>query len=539
MTGTGARVHGTHARVAVVGAGFGGLAAAALLRRSGEHDVVVLERAAQVGGTWRENTYPGAACDIRSDLYSFSFAPHPGWRHLYAPQPEIQDYLVRTVEREGLGPHLRLGTELLEAAWDERVHLWRLRTSRGSMTAEVLICAAGPLVDPRWPDLPGLASFAGPRFHSSAWDHDVALDGLRVGVIGTGASAAQLVPHVACRAAHLTVIQRTPPWVVPRGDHGTSPLRRRAFARLPWLQRLSRAVVFRRNELTHLALAHRAVGRALEQLSLAHLRRQVPDPDLRRRLTPGYRLGCKRLVVSDDYYPALTRPDVTLVTDPVAEVTPTGVRTVDGTGDGPGNGTDHALDVLVCSTGFNATRPPVARRVRGRDGRTLAEHWDATGMQTLRGSAVHGFPNLFYLVGPNTALGHNSIVAIIEAQVGWVLQVLGRSRRDLSPGQRAVVEPTADAQRAWSEQVQADLVGSVWVTGGCTSFYLDDQGRNTTLWPHRAAAFARALRRLDATEWHRTVVPAPPGSALPASAVATRGAAESDEEDPRGAVHVP
>lgn len=536
MTGTEERVDGTHARVVVVGAGFAGLAAAALLRRGGEHDVLVLERADQVGGTWRENTYPGAACDIRSDLYSFSFAPNPGWRHLYAPQPEIQDYLVRTVEREGLGPHLRLRTEVLEASWDEGTHLWRLRTSRGAMTAEVLLCGAGPLVDPRWPDLPGLASFTGPRFHSAAWDHDVALDGLRVGVIGTGASAAQLVPHVARSAAHLTVFQRTPPWVVPRGDHGTSALRRRAFARLPWLQRLSRTLVFRRNELTHLALAHRRVGRVLERVSLAHLDRQVPDPDLRRRLTPGYRLGCKRLVVSDDYYPALTRPDVELVTDPVTEVTPSGVRTVDGTG----TGTHHALDVLVCSTGFHATRPPVARRVRGRDGRTLAEHWDATGMQALRGTAVHGFPNLFYLVGPNTALGHNSIVAIIEAQVGWVVQVLERSRRDLPPGKRAVVEPTADSQRAWSERVQADLAGSVWVTGGCTSFYLDERGRNTTLWPHRAAAFARALRRLDARELHRRIVPAAAGTVpAPAPAGTTAGRVATDEEDPRGAVRVP
>ncbi|WP_380169323.1 flavin-containing monooxygenase [Jannaschia sp. R86511] len=487
-----------HVRVAVVGAGFSGLGAAARLVRRGETSLVVLDRGREVGGTWRDNTYPGAACDIRSDLYSFSFAPNPDWSSLYAGRAEIQTYLERTVADEGLRPYLRLGTEVLRADWDESAALWRVATDRGPWTAEVLVVAAGPLVQPRWPDLPGLDDFAGPRLHSATWDDTVPLAGRRVGVIGTGASAVQLVPPVAERAEHLTVFQRSAPWVVPRRDRPTSPRRRRWFARWPWLQRLSRERVFRRNDLTHLALAHRRPGRALERLALAHLRRQVGDPALRRVLTPGYRLGCKRILVSDDYYPALARADVDLVTAPVAAVTATGVTTADGV--------EHPLDVLVCSTGFDATDPPVAHRLHGRDGRTLAEHWAGTGMQALRGTAVAGFPNLFYLVGPNTALGHNSIVAIIEAQVGWLLQALDRASADLAPGERAVLEPTVAAQRAWSEQVQADLAGSVWVAGGCTSFYLDDRGRNTTLWPHRAAAFRRAVRRFDPAEHHRRVV---------------------------------
>jgi cation diffusion facilitator CzcD-associated flavoprotein CzcO len=505
---------GGHVRVAVVGAGFAGLAMAAGLLRRGERRFVVLERADRVGGTWRQNTYPGAACDTRSDLYSFSFAPNPGWRHLYAPQREILDYLERTVRSEGLEPFVRLGTELLEARWDDGAGLWRLTTRRSpptaeagpepttepttELTAEVLVSGAGPLVEPRWPDLPGLDRFSGPRFHSAAWDHDVDLRGRRVAVIGTGASAVQIVPQLARETGHLTVFQRTPPWVVPRRDRGTSVLRRSAFARVPALQRLSRALVFRRNDLNHLALAHRRIGRAVERLVLVHLHRQVADPELRRRLTPGYRFGCKRIVVSDDFYPALTRPDVTLVTDAVTAVTPTGVRTADGT--------EHPLDVLVCSTGFRATEPPVARRLRGRDGRTLAEHWADDGMQALRGTTVAGFPNLFYLVGPNTALGHNSIVHVIEAQVGYVLDALDRMDHGLAPGQRAVLEPTTRAQRAWNERLRSALERSVWVTGGCTSFYLDARGRNTTLWPHRAATFARVVRRLDPAEYHRTVV---------------------------------
>ncbi len=502
-----------HVRVAVLGAGFSGLAMAAALRQEGETDLVVLERADGVGGTWRQNTYPGAACDIRSDLYSFSFAPNPGWRSLYAGQAEIRDYLERTVDDLGLRPHLRLGTELLQARWDDTAALWRLRTDRGTWTAEVLVSGAGPLVQPRWPAIPGLDRFTGPRFHSSDWDHDVDLDGVRAGVIGTGASAAQLVPHVRRRTSHLTVFQRTAPWVVPRGDRGTSRLRRSVFARLPALQRLSRAVVFRRNELTHLALAHRRVGRLLERLALAHLHRQVADPALRRALTPAYRLGCKRLLVSDDYYPALAQDDVTLSTEPVVAVTPTGVRTADGT--------HHDLDVLICSTGFLATEPPVARLLVGRDGRSLTEHWAEGGMQALRGTTVAGFPNLVLLVGPNTALGHNSIVHVVESQVEHTLALLARARTGLAPGERVVLEPTAQAQQRWSQRMRADLEGSVWVSGGCSSFYLDARGRNTTLWPHRAAAFRRALRRPDPAEHHRRVV------------------APTVQMETRAAVHVP
>lgn len=492
----------THVRFAVVGAGFSGLGMAARLRQRGETSLVVLERADEIGGTWRENTYPGAACDIRSDLYSFSFAPNPAWTSLFAGHAEIKAYLERTADDLGLRPYLRLGTALTRAAWDDGAALWRVSTDRGDWTAEVLMVAAGPLVRPRWPDVPGLDTFAGARLHSAVWDHDVELTGRRVGVIGTGASAVQLVPPVAERARHLTVFQRSAPWVVPRHDRGTSALRRRAFARAPWLQRLSRERVFRRNDLTHLALAHRSVGWLAERAVLASMRHQVRDPRLRRALTPGYRLGCKRILVSDDYYPALTRDDVDLVTEPVVAVTPSGVTTADGT--------EHPLDVLVCSTGFVATDPPVSHLVVGRDGRTLAEHWAETGMQALRGTTVSGFPNAFYLVGPNTALGHNSIVAVVEAQVGYVLDALDRADEGLGPDERAVLDTTTEAQQAWADRLRRDLATSVWVTGGCTSFYLDRRGRNTTLWPRRAAAFRRAVRRVEPSEHHRRVVRAAP-----------------------------
>lgn len=518
-----------HVRFLVIGAGFSGLAMAARLRQRGETDLLVLERAEQVGGTWHHNTYPGAACDIRSDLYSFSFAQNPDWTSLYAGQAEIKAYLERTVDDLGLRPYLRLGTEVREARWDDEAALWRVGTDQGSWTAEVLVSGAGPLVQPRWPAIPGLDTFTGPRLHSSAWDHDVDLRGVRVAVIGTGASAAQLVPQVARQASHLTVFQRTPPWVVPRRDRGTSARRRELFRRFPPLQRLSRERIFRRNDLTHLALADRRVGWLLKQLALAHLRHQVADPVLRAALTPTYRPGCKRLVVSDDYYPALARDDVDLVTADITEVTATRVRTADGTA--------REVDVLVCSTGYLATDPPVARILVGRDGRTLAEHWADGGMQALRGTTVAGFPNLVFLVGPNTALGHNSIVHIIESQVGYALQALDRAAVGLASDRRAVVEPTLQAQQRWSARMADDLASSVWVTGGCTSFYLDSRGRNTTLWPHRAAAFRRAVDRVDPSEYHRRVVPTV-GAGV--TDVTTAGPAATDQEGPHdAAVHVP
>lgn len=475
--------------ILVLGAGFSGLAMACQLKRAGRHDFVVLDRGSSVGGTWRDNTYPGCACDIRSDLYSFSFAPNPDWTHKYARQAEIQAYLERTTDRFGVRRHIRFRHELLAATWDEQDARWHVRTQRGDFRAKVLVAGHGPLISPRWPDLPGLADFAGPRFHSAQWDHDVDLTGKRVAVIGTGASAVQFVPEIAPETGHLTVFQRTAPWVLPRGDRPTRPRRRAWFRRLPVLQRVSRTLMFARNEAQFTVFNRPLAGRLGQALGRATIRRQIPDPELRARVTPTYRIGCKRILTSDVYYPTLTRPDVELVDRPVERVVADGVVTADGT--------HHPADILIAGTGFDATHPPLARLVTGTDGRTLAEHW-SEHMSALHGTTVAGFPNLFLLVGPNTALGHNSIVTIIEAQVGYVLQAL-----DLLGADGAVLEARAQAQLDYTESLQPALRRSVWVTGGCSSYYLDDTGRNSTLWPHRAWRFARSIRRLDPAEYDR------------------------------------
>lgn len=483
-----------HVQVAILGSGFAGLGMAIRLKQRGVESFVVFERAGEVGGTWRDNTYPGCACDIRSDLYSFSFAPNPEWAHRYARQPEILAYLKRTTEQFGVTPHLRLRHEVQEARWDDEAALWRIRTSSGPYSARVLVSGHGPLIDPVWPELPGLDRFKGERFHSARWNHAADLTGKRVAVVGTGASAIQFVPELQKVARQLTVFQRTPPWVMPRKDGPTDERRRALFRRYPLLQRLSRQYVFGRAELQHLGFSNRRVGELVEKMGHAHLERQVPDPELRRKLTPSYRVGCKRILVSDDYYPALQQPNVELVTEAITAVEGDEVVTHDRQ--------RRAFDVLIAATGFNATRPPVARLLYGRGGVSLAEAW-AGHLEALHGTAVAGFPNLFLLVGPNTALGHNSIVYIIEAQLEYILQALAYMDRQ----HLLALEPTPGAQQAYNGALQAKLNASVWVQGGCTSYYLDAQGRNSTLWPERAAAFRQTLKRFDPSLYRARLSP--------------------------------
>jgi cation diffusion facilitator CzcD-associated flavoprotein CzcO len=480
-------------RTAVIGSGFAGLATAIGLKREGRHDFVVLERADALGGTWRDNSYPGCACDVPSHLYSFSFAPNPDWTRAFSPQPEIEAYLRRTAQEHGVLPHVHYGAELQRAEWDEAAQLWHLTTARGSLDAELLVLGTGGLSDPLVPDIAGLDTFAGTTFHSATWDHDHDLSGERVAVIGTGASAVQFVPAIQPQVGHLTLFQRTPPWVLPRRDRRISKPERLLYKKIPALQRAARTGIYWGRETWVLGFAfEQRVMELAEKQARAFLAKQVPDPQLRAKLTPGFRLGCKRVLLSNTYFPALTKPNVDVVTDRITEVRPHAVVTEDGR--------EHPVDTIILGTGFRITDPPVAERIVGRDGVTLKEHWADGGIRALHGAMTSGFPNLFYLAGPNTGLGHSSMVFIIETQVAYLLDAL----RELDARGLATFEPREDVEERYNARVQKRLQRTVWNTGGCASWYLDRNGRNTTLWPTFTFLFRRQLQRFDLAEYVTT-----------------------------------
>ena len=479
-----------HVRVAVVGSGFAGLATAIGLKREGRDDFVLLERAGALGGTWRDNSYPGCACDVPSHLYSFSFAPNPDWTRSFSPQPEIEAYLHRTAQEYGVLPHIRYGAELTGAQWDDTEQVWHLQTARGDLDAEVLVLGTGGLSDPAIPALPGLETFAGKTFHSATWAHDYDLRGKRVAVIGTGASAIQFVPAVQPQVAHLTLFQRTAPWVLPRRDRAISRKERTLYQRIPALQKLARTAIYwgRESWVLGFSFDQRIMGLA-EKQALGFLAKQVEDPVLRAKLTPDFRLGCKRVLLSNTYFPALAQPNVDVVTEGITEVRQRGIVTADGS--------VHEVDAIVFGTGFRVTDPPVAERIVGRGGVSLRDHWAAGGMRALHGATTSGFPNLFYLVGPNTGLGHTSIVFVIETQVAYLLDAL----RQLDARGLATLEARPEAEAAYNSRVQRRLRKTVWNTGGCSSWYLDKSGRNTTLWPTFTFSFRRQLRRCDLTQY--------------------------------------
>jgi cation diffusion facilitator CzcD-associated flavoprotein CzcO len=468
--------------VAIIGAGFGGLGAAIRLKRAGFGDFLVFEQSNYVGGTWRANTYPGLACDVPSHLYSFSFALNPGWSETFSGGQEIWDYLRDCVDRFGIGPHLRLGHPVHEMAWDEREQRWLIETSQGVFSARVVINATGPLSDPSIPDIPGLDSFQGTVFHSARWRHDHDLTGRRVAVVGTGASAVQFIPQIAPRVGSLTVFQRTPPWVMPRRTRAIGRLERGIYRSVPGAQRLVRTALYWGREAFAIGFLHPRLNRAVQELAAGHLRRQVPDPELRAKLTPTYVMGCKRVLLSNDYYPALTRDNVEVVVEGIREVRPHAVVT--------GDAVEHPVDTIIFGTGFHVTDPPIVHHVRGRGGRTLAEAWTPT-MSAYLGTMVAGFPNLFLLLGPNTGLGHTSVVLMMESQLHQVMAALRHMRRSGA----AAIEPDPRAQRRYADFVDAKMADTVWTSGGCRSWYLDPTGHNSTLWPGFATGYRLRLRR--------------------------------------------
>jgi len=480
-----------HIRVAIVGSGFSGLGMAIRLKQEGIEDFEVLERAGELGGTWRDNTYPGCACDIPSHLYSFSFAPNPDWSRTYSPQPEIWSYLRRCAERFGIIPHLRFGHEVLSATWDEDAARWHIETAAGPLTAQVLVAGPGPLSEPSTPEIPGLDSFEGTAFHSAEWDHGHDLTGERVAVIGTGASAIQFVPGIQPKVGRMTVFQRTPPWVMPNPDRPISERERRVYRARPLAQWLVRGAIYASREILVLGIAKRqSLAKPIEALARCHLRRQIADPALRARLTPSYRIGCKRILVSNEYYPALEQPNVEVVTEAIREVRPGSVVTE--------SGAEHHVDTIIHGTGFRPMELPLAEHLRGRGGVLLEDRWHGAPRAHL-GTTVAGFPNFFLLIGPNTGLGHNSMVYMIECQLAYVMDCL----RTMEERGLAAVDVRAEAQAEFNREVQEQMKGTVWIEGGCASWYLDAEGVNRTLWPSFTFAFRRRTRRFDA-ESYRT-----------------------------------
>ena len=478
-----------HHRVAIIGAGFSGLGMAIRLKQEGIDDFVVIERASEIGGTWRDNTYPGCQCDIPSVLYSYSFAPNPNWTRTYPLQAEIRDYLRRCATDFGVMPFVRFDHEVTGAAWDDEQRRWRVETSQGEITADVLIGGQGGLSNPSIPDIPGLERFEGTQFHSAQWDHDHDLDNERVAVIGTGASAIQFVPRIQPRVARLHLFQRTPSWVMPDPDRPLTDFEHRLFERVPQAQRALRGLVYLMMEATVLGtMVDKRLAKGLEAIARRHLRRQVRDPELRAKLTPSYTIGCKRITMSDSYYPALAQSNAEVVTDGIREVREHSIVTVDGT--------EREVDSIILGTGFHVHDHPGFERIRGRGGLTLGETWNGSPRAYL-GSTIAGFPNLFLLVGPNSAGGFNSIIFTSEAHINYALRAIkAMDRHGLD-----TVEVRPEVYDAFAREAEQKLRDSVWNAGGCASWYLDPNGRNGVWWPGFMWRLWQRTRRFELDEY--------------------------------------
>lgn len=468
--------------VLIVGAGVSGLCVAARMREAGIESFRIVEKADTLGGTWRDNHYPGCACDIPSHLYSYSFEPNPGWSRMFAPQPEILAYLHGVAERRGLLPRIQFGREVQSMRWDEVAGRWRVRTTRGGQyVARHVVSALGALHHPLVPKLPGLERFAGAQFHSATWDHDVDLAGQRVAVIGTGASSIQFVPQIVDRVGRLTLFQRTPPWILPKGNPAFDERAQRRFRSLPLYRRWFRGRLFMQHEERVGGFTgSRAQLDKVERLARRHIERQVQDPALREKVTPDYAIGCKRLLISSDWYPALQKPNVDVVSGAIREVTSDAIVTVEGG--------SHPADVLIFGTGFDTQNNLARLDVRGRDGVSLAERW-RDGARAFLGTMVAGFPNLYVMLGPNSGLAHNSQIFMIEAQANLVLSCLRACGT-------APVEVRSDVEEAFDRDLQKRLAKTVWQAGGCRNWYQDGSGRNTISWPGTSLEFWWKTRRV-------------------------------------------
>lgn len=482
-----------HTRALIIGTGFSGLGMAIALQKQGV-EFLILEKADEIGGTWRDNTYPGCACDVPSHLYSFSFEPKATWSKLFSPQPEIFDYLKGVTDKYGLRRHIRFGERVERAHWDDGEYRWHVFTDSGrEYVAQFVISGAGGLHIPRLPEIEGIEQFEGAMFHSAQWDHSVELAGKKVAVIGTGASAIQIVPELVRNAdvAQVQLYQRTPPWVVPRPNAPFPRALLKAFATVPGLRLAVRWGIYWWLKGLGYAMTKRpSLLRAVELVAKWNIRRNVRDKELRRRLTPSYRAGCKRILYSPNYYQAVADPRTTLITERITRITPTGIVTADGV--------ERPVDVIVGATGFHVTDSYTYVEVKGPHGEGLGDRWNREGVVAHHGIAVADMPNLFFLLGPNTALGHTSVVFMIESQIRYVAQAIAATDK---LGAQALA-PTRAAQDRYNAELQDKLAGSVWITGGCNSWYLDEHGVNRTLWSGMTWQYWRSTRSLRPSEYH-------------------------------------
>lgn len=472
----------------IVGAGISGIAAAIRLHEAGHRDVMIIEQAAQVGGTWRENTYPGCGCDVPSALYSFSFYPSSRWSRLFAKQPEILDYLKTVADHFGVTPRIQFNTLLEEARWDESTHRWHVATNQGTVAARFVIFATGPITQAQIPNIPGLDSFTGEMFHSARWNHDLDLRGKRIAVIGTGASAIQFVPEIQPLAKSLVVFQRTAPWVLPKPDVALNDMAKRLVERVPALQQRWRQAVSTSLRAINFGLRHPDTLKPVSALARQLLRLQIRDPELRRAVTPNFTLGCKRILFANNYYPALQAPNTTLV--------PHGLVRVEGNTVIAANGARHEVDVIIWGTGFDVSHPPIGRRVIDANGQRLSDRWKDGSPEAYLGTSLADVPNAFLMLGPNV-LVYDSFIGLAEAQLDYIVDALNHARDHGVT--RAVIQP--NVLRRHNDTVQAHLKGTVFNRGGCSSYYLDAHGKNFAAWPWSLAELNRRLKGFQPTDY--------------------------------------
>lgn len=475
--------HQDRTKIIIVGAGPAGLAAAIRLKQSGENDFLILERSSQVGGVWRDNRYPGCACDIKSHLYSFSFAPKADWSREYAPQPEIFEYLQECANKFSLGPHLRFQENVQNMRWTESEKEWQVTTSKGTYRCQLLFAALGTLSEPAIPRLVGLEKFQGQVFHSANWPSDFNPVGKKIAVVGTGASACQFIPRLQPHVTAMHVYQRSAAWVWPREDKEIGSLQKNILQVFPFLRQLKRLQIYLAKEIIAMGFMYPVLMRKAQAKSLAHMHKAISNPELRAKLKPNFKFGCKRILVSDDYYPALAQPNVDVITDGIQHLTENSI--VDE------KGVSREIDALIFGTGFQTKELPFANLIYGKNGTSLSQAWDQ-GFSSHRGTMVTGFPNLFLLLGPHTGLGHSSVLYMLESQLEHILAVLKLMRQK----NYRTIEVTSEAETEYMTNLKSAMQKTVWQSGGCDSWYLDHQG-TPNLWPKFTFTFRRLLSKLD------------------------------------------